>query len=183
MTPPTVSSIEADPHIADSDTTAPEHPRRHRLRQVAVPLVIAALVVAGFLSIEPVTVGSDSMSPTLVQGQRVIVDKLTYHLRSPHRNELVMFRAPDTGDLTLKRVVGVAGDTVAIRDGVLTVNRQAQHEPYVNQAEVDSVYFGPVTVPTGTVFVMGDNRANSIDSRTFGPVPIGDVIGRVLWKL
>ncbi len=94
-----------------------------------------------------------------------------------------MFRAPDGGSLAVKRIVGLAGDRVAIEDGVLAVNGHLQREPYVDQSRVDSVYFGPVAVPPGDVFVMGDNRADSHDSRDYGAVPQRSLIGRVLTRL
>jgi signal peptidase I len=131
---------------------------------------------------EPVRIASDSMAPTLAPGTHVVLDKLTFRLRTPHRGELVAFTAPDTGALTVKRVVGVAGDSVAMEDGVLKVNGAAPREPYVNQREVDSEYYGPVTVPAGTVLVMGDHRGESIDSRAYGPVPTGSLVGRVIWE-
>jgi signal peptidase I len=147
-------------------------------------LAVTVVVLLGAFVVEPVRIGSNSMSPTLEVGQRVLIDKATYRFRAPHDGELIAFHAPPTGELTVKRVVGVGGDRVAIRDGVLFVNGDKVHEPYVDHAMVDSVYFGPVVVPSGTVFVMGDNRGESIDSRVYGAVPRSDVIGRVipLWK-
>ncbi len=141
-------------------------------------LVIAVGVLAMFV-VEPVRVGSGSMEPTLDSGQRVLIDKVSYRFRDPGRGEVVAFNAPGSGSLTVKRVVGVAGDKVAIRDGVLWVEGHAVPEAYVDQATVDSVYFGPVIVPPDTIFVMGDNRAESIDSREFGPVPLSAIVGRV----
>ena len=87
---------------------------------------------------------------------------------------------PDNGQLLVKRVAAVGGDTVGIEDGVLVVNGRPVRESYVNHDSVDSVYFGPVTVPNGSVFVRGDNRSASVDSRSFGAVPLGDIEGRVL---
>ncbi len=148
-------------------------------------LAVAVVVVLGVFVVEPVTVGADSMSPTLERGQRVVIDKATFRFRAPHVGEVVAFHAPTSGTLTVKRVVGVGGDRVAIRDGVLWVNGTAVEESYVQHARVDSVYFGPTTVPAGSVFVMGDNRGESIDSRAFGAVDLSDVVGRVieLWSV
>ncbi len=151
--------------------------RVRRFGPVAVIIVVALFAV---FAVEPVTVGSDSMSPTVRSGDRVLIDKVSYRFRDPERGEIVAFMAPPSGTLTVKRVVGVAGDRVAIRDGVLWVGGQRRAEPYVDLRTIDSVYFGPAVVPPGTVFVMGDNRAESIDSRDFGPVPLSDVVGRVI---
>jgi signal peptidase I len=83
----------------------------------------------------------------------------------------------------VKRVVALAGDRVGLADGRLVVNGQRQSEDYVDLASVDSVYFGPEVVPAGSVFVLGDDRADSVDSRDYGPVPLDRVLGRVLWRL
>ena len=96
---------------------------------------------------EPFAIPSESMAPTLRPGDHVLVEKLSYRFGSPRRGDLVVFRAPDGGSLAVKRIVGLAGDRVAIEDGVLAVNGHLQREPYVDQKQVDSVYFGPVVVP------------------------------------
>jgi signal peptidase I len=95
----------------------------------------------------------------------------------------VVFHAPRTGDVTLKRAVGLPGDTVAIEDGMLVVNGRRQSEPYADPDAIDSVYFGPARVPADAVFVLGDNRADSVDSRAFGAVPHSDLMGRVRVRL
>jgi signal peptidase I len=123
------------------------------------------------------------MLPTLRAGDRVLVDKRAYRDALPRRGDLVVFHAPRTGDVTLKRAVGLPGDTVAIEDGVLVVNGGRRVEPYADPDAIDSVYFGPVRVPAGAVFVLGDNRADSIDSREFGAVSRGRLMGRVQVRL
>jgi signal peptidase I len=132
---------------------------------------------------EPFAIPSESMAPTLRPGDHVLVEKLSYRFGPPRRGDLVVFKAPDGGALAVKRIVGLAGDRVAIVDGVLAVNGRLQRETYVDQRRVDSVYFGPVVVPSGDVFVMGDNRADSHDSRDYGAVPRRSLIGRVLTTL
>jgi signal peptidase I len=150
-------------------------------RWIVNALFAAGLVLLAGRGLEPVRIASDSMAPTLAPGSHVILDRLSYHVRDPQRGDIVAFEAPDTGELTIKRVVGVAGDRVGLEDGVLVVNGAAPDEPYVNLAEVDSEYYGPVTVPEGTVIVMGDHRGESIDSRSYGPVEVGSLSGRVLF--
>jgi signal peptidase I len=145
--------------------------------------VLALVVLARGVAAEPVTVSSDSMLPTLARGDTVLLDKLTPRWAEVEPGQLVAFSSPDDGAPTLKRVVGVAGDVVAVRDAVLHVNDERVEEPYVDHASVDGSYFGPVPVPEGTVFVLGDNRANSIDSRDYGPVPLDRVTGRVLFQI
>jgi signal peptidase I len=143
---------------------------------VAAALVIVALRLFVF---EPFRIPSDSMAPTLRPGDRVLVDKRAYRGAGPRRGDLAVFRAPRTGEILLKRVVAIGGDTVGIEDGVLVVDGRRPREPYADPEAIDSVYFGPVRVRPGTVFVLGDNRASSEDSRAFGAVPTGRLIGRV----
>lgn len=146
--------------------------------------LLVALVLAWVFVAEPVRVPSSSMRPTLLPGDQVLVDKVTYRLREPRRGELVVFHPPVGDGLALKRVVALPGDRVGLRDGVLFVSGRPVREGYVDYGSVDGTFFGPVTVPAGHVFVMGDQRANSEDSRAYGAVPEDDVVGRavlVLW--
>ena len=83
----------------------------------------------------------------------------------------------------IKRVAALGGQTVAIADGVLKVDGAAVPESYVDRAEVDGTFFGPVRVLAGTVFVLGDQRLRSVDSRAFGPVPVGSIVGRVMLRV
>jgi len=140
--------------------------------------VVVLLLARAFVA-EPFRIDSASMQPTLEAGNHVLVDKRAYGDDDlPRRGELVVFNAPRTGDVNLKRAIGLPGDTVAIEDGVLVVNGRAQTEPYADPDAIDSVYFGPERVPAGSVFVLGDNRADSTDSRDFGPVKRDELIGR-----
>jgi signal peptidase I len=126
--------------------------------------------------VEPFRIPSESMAPTLEPGDQALVTKLG---GAPARGDLVAFHAPRTGEVMLKRVVAAGGDSVGIEDGVLVVNGRKQREAYVADPDaIDSVYFGPVTVAKGSLFMLGDNRANSEDSREFGAVPADRVIGR-----
>jgi signal peptidase I len=145
--------------------------------------VVLVLVVASRFVAEPLRVTSVSMEPTLRAGDQLLVDKVFYRFASPRRNDLIIFPQPGNGQLVVKRIVGLPGDAVALEDGVLTVNGHPRHEPYVDQRTVDSVYFGPETVPDDKVFVMGDNRGDSIDSRSYGPVEVEAIVGRVLWRI
>ncbi|MEA2240630.1 MAG: signal peptidase [Solirubrobacteraceae bacterium] len=145
--------------------------------------VVVLLVLARGVLAEPFRIDSGSMLPTLRAGDRVLVDKRAYRDALPRRGDLVVFHAPRTGDVTLKRAVGLPGDAVAIEDGVLVVNGGRRVEPYADPDAIDSVYFGPVRVPAGAVFVLGDNRADSIDSREFGAVSRGRLMGRVQVRL
>jgi signal peptidase I len=180
--------VGADAAGASGDGGAIDPTRRRRpigsrtWPRVALIALLAVIPVRLFVA-EPVRIPSSSMRPTVVAGEHVLVDKLTYRLRVPRRWELVVFDLPG-GELGLKRVVGLPGDRVALRDGALVVDGRRVEENYVDYESVDATFFGPVTVPRGHLFVMGDRRANSEDSRDFGPVPLADVVGQavlVVW--
>lgn len=146
--------------------------------------VALALVVTRMFFFEPFQTDGISMVPTFRSGDQVLVEKRAYRHALPERGDLVVFHAPRTGAVTLKRAIGLPGDTVGIEDGVLVVNGRRRHEPYADPDAIDSVYFGPVHVRPGTVFFLGDNRLDSRDSRQFGAVEQRDMIGRVrghLW--
>jgi signal peptidase I len=173
--------VRGCPGVAET-ATGVRRSRAGLLAAGVLLLVLAAVLVRAYVA-EPFAIPSESMAPTLRPGDHVLVEKLSSRFGSPRRGDLVVFRAPDGGSLAVKRVVGLAGDHVAIEDGVLAVNGRLQREPYVDHSSVDSVYFGPVVVPRGDVFVMGDNRADSHDSRDYGAVPRRSLIGRVLITL
>ncbi|MFJ2442712.1 signal peptidase I [Streptomyces sp. NPDC087658] len=143
------------------------------------PAAVVALAAVGLL-VAPVRVASTSMEPTLSPGDRLLVHTYGYGQGAPDRGDLVVFDRD--GALLLKRVAAVAGETVGIEDGVLTVDGRPVREPAVDRRLVDGMYFGPVTVPDGTVFLLGDNRRGSVDSREFGPVPVERLTGRVLLR-
>ena len=151
------------------------------LRGAVVLVAMAvAVVLLRAVVVQTVQIGSDSMAPTLRRGDTAVLDKITLRVRDPRRADLVAFRSPQDGQLTVKRVVGVAGDVVELRDAVLYVNGARADEPQVDLVADDATWFGPVTVPAGTVFLTGDNRADSIDSRAYGAVPVDEVVGRAL---
>lgn len=131
------------------------------------------------------TVTGDSMAPTFQQDDVVLVHKFLRFSPALHHGDLVVFR-DDDDVLSLKRVIGLPGEEVAIRDAMLLVDGEPRRESFVDYPTIDGLYFGPVTVPAGRVLVMGDNRARSIDSRNYGAVPIDQLMGSValrLWPL
>lgn len=151
-------------------------------RRLALLLVglVAAVGLGRAEVAEPIRVSSDSMAPTLARGDHVILDKLSPQLGTLSRGDLITFRSPQDDALILKRVVGLAGDIVELRDAQLYVNDRPVLEPNVDLARIDGTYFGPVLVKPNQVFVMGDNRSDSIDSRVYGGVPVERITGRVL---
>ena len=144
-----------------------------------VGLVVLGVVLAvRTWVITPYEVVSDSMAPTLQEGSTVLVDRLLLHREAPRYQDLVLFESPDGP--VIKRVVGLPGDSVRISDAVLHVNGTPVDEPYVDLRTLDGVFFGPVVVGEGELFVLGDNRFDSIDSRAYGPIPVDAVQGRVI---
>lgn len=144
--------------------------------------VLPTLIVLCWLLVEPVRLSADSMEPSYADGQLVLVDKLSTRLREVERREVVVVRSPVDGGLLIKRVVAVAGDVVGLEDGALVVNGERPRETFGGEG-MDGVYFGPVEVPPSHTFLLGDNRAASVDSRRFGAVPTDRIVGRVLCTL
>src|SRR5919202_6949041 len=134
-------------------------------------LLVTFALVFGFVRpfvVEAFYIPSESMVPTLEIGDRVFVNKFVYRFSEPRRGDIVVFKSIEgENDDLIKRIVGVPGDEVELRNGLLFVNGERYRERYVNKEFPDDSFFGPITVPEGKVFVMGDNRANSRDSRYF----------------
>ena len=151
-----------------------------------VILLVSFALVFGFVRpfvVEAFYIPSESMVPTLEVGDRVLVNKFIYRFTEPERGDIVVFKSVEGGGEDLiKRVVGVQGDEISVRGGKLLVNGERQREPYVNRRFPDRSFSAPTTVPKGHIFVMGDNRANSRDSRFFGPVPKRKIEGEAFLR-
>jgi len=164
----------------------PTPPRSSRLWQeiagLAQSLIMGAVLALILqLLIQPTVVYGQSMEPSLHENERVIVDKVSYHLGVPSRGDIVVFPVEDEPLPLIKRVIGLPGDTVEINHSQVRVNGVALREPYVSGPTVGDM--APVRVPEGSVFVMGDNRAwgGSLDSRRLGSIPLTQIIGRARW--
>ena len=147
--------------------------------------LLVAFVVKTFL-IQAFYIPSPSMVPTLEVDDRVLVNKLSYKMHDVHRGDVVVFeRLPDEHaaikDL-IKRVVAIEGDTIESRGNTLYVNDQAVPESYTKTSDIGTAVERR-TIPPGHVFVMGDNRTNSQDSRVFGPVAEDRIVGRAFVKI
>lgn len=211
--PPPPPPDSGDEPPAQSPAARPERHRPfwRELPLLVLIAFIVALLIKTFV-LQAFFIPSASMEPTLREGDRVIVEKVGYRFGEPERGDVVVFErdlgvdgapVPDepfwidivdamrslfgfptgTEQDFIKRVVAVGGDTIQGIEGRLVVNGQTIEEPYLPEGSVISD-FGPVEIPDGSVFVMGDNRSNSDDSRSFGPVAIDQIVGRaflLLW--
>ncbi len=148
--------------------------------------IILALIIRTFI-VELYVVDGPSMKPTLQHEERLVVNKFIYRIREPQKGEVVIFRYPrDPSRDFIKRVIATAGDTIEIKEGRVYVNDQLQREDYI--LEKTRTEYPKVTIPEGTIFVMGDNRNNSEDSRfsDVGFVPLDLVKGKavlIFWPI
>ncbi len=177
------ASAVAPPALA---TTRRRHVGRRWL--VAVLAVAAALIALRLSAVTSYDVTSDSMRPTL-HAEHVLVNKLAYTLRDPRRGDIVVFHAPGTGGSRLvDRIVGLPGDRISASGGRLVVNGTPVQESYLDRSCADGTQLGgrTVIVPAGSVYVLGDNRCDAVDSRGFGPVRESALVGPVVatvWPL
>ncbi len=177
---PAASSVPETPAPAPS----PSHSLRNEIRVWTRDLLIAiglALVIIVFLY-QPVKVEGTSMSPLLSDQERIFINKFVYHFEPIERGDVVVFWYPlDRSKSFIKRVVGLPGEKVEIRQGIVYVNGHAISEPYVPPQYEDISDFGPIRVPRNSYFVMGDHRISSNDSRVFGPVASKYIYGRAVF--
>ena len=169
------------------------------IKQIIELVVMIVLVVACYFGIRTFVVGtfeipSGSMEDTIEVGDRVFSEKISYYSRDPEQGDIVTFDDPIESDRTLiKRVIATGGQTVDLIDGVVYVDGEALDEPYtdgkpsepLNTAPGVEIEY-PYTVPEGYVWVMGDNRTNSADSRYFGAIPVSSISGHanfIYWPL
>jgi signal peptidase I len=151
--------------------------------------IAIALLVEAFL-IQAFWIPSPSMEPTLDVGDRVLVNKLSYKLHDVHRSDVVVFERPpgastgEDGEIKdlIKRVIAIGGDTIEARDGVVYVNDERIEENYLEPG-TPTENLPRQTIPDHHVFVMGDNRTNSEDSRIFGPIDEDTIVGRAFIRV
>jgi len=147
----------------------------------ALEAVVLAVVLFGVLQIgiQNTVVEGSSMEPNFVDGERLLVNRLAYRWSAPKRGDVIVFHAPEQeGKDFIKRVIGLPGDTVAIEDGSVRLNGDVLAEPWLPAR--DHGAFAPFTVPSDRYFVLGDNRANSNDSRSWNEaLPRERIVGKV----
>lgn len=171
-----------------NNLTSPNAPREkkssHFWKELVKLVILSLVIVVPFrlYIAQPFIVDGASMDPTFRDGQYLVVDELSYRFREPQRGEVLIFKYPkDPSKYFIKRVIGLPGETISIKDGAVTVKSEAHpeglklEEPYVKLGKADSSSF---KLGTDEYFVMGDNRLQSADSRLWGAVPKENIIGR-----
>jgi signal peptidase I len=150
------------------------------LRDLVISLAISAFIII-FLY-QPVKVEGTSMMPSLVDQERIFVNKFVYRLEPIERGDIVVFKYPyDPSKSYIKRVIGMAGDRIRINAGQVSVNGQLLDESYVPAEYTDSRTFPEVVVPANSYYVLGDHRSMSDDSRNFGPVNQSFIYGKAVF--
>ncbi|MET0728622.1 MAG: signal peptidase I [Acidimicrobiales bacterium] len=194
--PPTPAHLRSPDPLEDEEVRAARAQARVRSTVEWVAVIVGALVVALVVKtflFQAFYIPSGSMEPTLEKGDRVLVNKLSYDVHDVNRGDVVVFELPhdkvgsDGIKDLIKRVVGLPGDVIETREGAVYINDRRLEEPYLDDGTVtgdpangNNPEIPRQTVPEGTVFVMGDNRSNSHDSRYSdrGAVPIDTIVGR-----
>jgi signal peptidase I len=180
--------ISATSSAAPLTTTAPPLSTHARLRTgfgVWVRDLIISLAISAFIIVflyQPVKVEGTSMMPSLEDQERIFVNKFVYRLEPIERGDIVVFRYPrDPSKSYIKRVIGMAGDTIRIEAGQVYLNGEALDEDYVPMMYADVRSYPETVVPPHCYFVLGDHRSMSNDSRDFGPVNQSFIYGKAVF--
>lgn len=155
------------------------------LREWLTIIVLAILIVipVRLFALDNRSVPTGSMIPTIMPGDRLFIDKISINFTALERGDIIMFNPPEESGLKddlIKRLIGLPGDLIEIKDGVLYVNDLPQDEPYLNEPITYSM--AKTVVPDGRIFVLGDNRNISFDSHMWGFADLAGVKGKALWR-
>ncbi|NIK68917.1 MULTISPECIES: signal peptidase I [unclassified Paenibacillus] len=124
-----------------------------------------------------------SMQKTLAEGQRLIEDKWSYRFTPPERGDIVIIHGPESPLRLVKRVIGVPGDIIDVRDGLVVLNGQPLSESYSVGSTMPGRMLLPYTIAPKELFVLGDNREHSVDSRTIGPIAFSSIEGKAVCRI
>lgn len=195
--------------VDDASPDAGPPPRRRRVQKpartvkrrllewgVIVAIAVVAAVLLRLFVVQTFFIPSTSMSPTLQVGDRIVVDKLAYHLHGVGRGDIIVFNAPKavatdcatTDTVLVKRVIGLPGETISDRNDIVYINGKPLAEPWLpkNDPNTKTTPFPPYHIPKNNYFVMGDNRTGSCDSRYWGTVTRSEIIGKAdlrIWPI
>jgi signal peptidase I len=173
-------STHAQAETQPETTTAPAN---HRPTSVFVREIIETLLLTFFIFwivnglVGRYRIDGNSMNPTLLNGEYLLISNFAYRLDNPQRGEIIVFRHPRSELNLIKRVIGLPGDTVEVREGTVYVNSVPLTEPYIQSPPT---YGSSWVVPEGQYFVLGDNRNNSSDSHAWGFLPADHILGKAL---
>ena len=177
VTPDVLSNLEVESSPAeDKQPSAAWVLFRELLETIVLSLIIFLLIRQ---VIQNYRIESHSMQPNFYEGEFILVNKLAFKLGEPTRGEVIVFHNPNNPDEDyIKRVIGLPGDTVEIHEQTVYVNGDIFAEPYPINPFRPGENYGPAVIPPNQLFVMGDNRGNSSDSRRIGPIPEELVVGQ-----
>jgi signal peptidase I len=151
------------------------------VRDIVFAALTAVLIVV--FVVQPVKVEGTSMEPRLFDQERIFVNKFVYRIADIQREDIVVFWYPkDPSKSFIKRVIGLPGEEVLIRGGIVYINGEPLDEPYVPKQFFDPTSYGPVIVPPNSFFVLGDHRNSSNDSRSWGFVPYQSIFGKAVLR-
>ncbi|MGG6297135.1 signal peptidase I [Leptolyngbya sp. AN02str] len=176
----------SEPRIQQDSSRSDDNPLVEGLKTIGLS-VILALGIRTFVA-EARYIPSESMVPTLEVNDRLIVEKISYHLNPPKRGDIVVFSPtdrlkadnPSLKDAFIKRVIGLPGEKVQVTNGLVYINDVPIEENYIPSEAAPDYEWGPEVVPDNEYLVLGDNRNNSYDSHFWGYVPRGNIIGRAV---
>lgn len=165
--------------LTDTENTKKQLSSLRELIESIAIAVILAVIIRMFI-IEPFYIPSGSMEPTLQINDRIIVNKLAYNFGEPERGDIVVFKYPkDPSRNFVKRLIAKPGEVVELRDSKLYINGKLIEEDYLPEG-MEYVDYGPLKVPEGEYFMLGDNRNFSEDSRFWGTLPEDNIIGKAV---
>lgn len=174
---------ESDPHTTPRVVDAPAKTESRQPAELVVREIIETLLLTFFIFwlvnsvVGRYRIDGNSMNPTLENGQYLLINNLSYYLDEPERGDIIVFHHPNSDLNLIKRVIGLPGDHVEIRDGTVIVNGVALDEPYIQAAPN---YSGSWDVPEDQFFVLGDNRNSSSDSHTWSFLPEENIVGQAM---
>ena len=154
----------------------------------SIVVVMALMVMVYLFIMSPQEISGESMYPTFENGEYILTNKVEYKLHDPARGDVIVFKSPSNKDIDyIKRIIGLPGDRVSVMDGHYYLDGQLYKEPYLDSSLY--TFAGSflkdrteITVPPGYYFVSGDNRPHSLDSREFGVIPRGDIVGKAFLR-
>ncbi len=174
-------SFTDDDHAATRTELKAEAKRNEKRGWViSMAIAVTIAVLLRLFVFEFVCISQSSMEPTLYSNNYVFMERVTYWFNQPRFGDVVICQFPDSSAAYVKRVIGVAGDTIEIKDGVLYINGAADRTYFSNDTQKT---FPKTVVPEGCVFVMGDNRNVSVDSREVGPLKLSMILGKAIFVI